>query len=126
MFYLVQRRMALQGVVKGEGEHGDAGLQQVWDDMKLGVGGRVRGLVLERLRMNCREGVVGRWQEVCLFLLFFPIHSFYLTRWLDREEGQLKLWRKEKMKLTILPGSSDNGTTLLYPRLNIRTLASCR
>jgi ubiquinone biosynthesis protein COQ9 len=70
LFYLVQRRMALQGAVNGEG---NAGLQQVWDDMKLGVGGRVRGLVLERLKMNSRERVVGRWQEVCSIL--FSIHS---------------------------------------------------
>jgi hypothetical protein len=65
--------MALQGVVNGEG---NAGLQQVWDDMKLGIGGRVRGLVLERLMMNSREGVVQRWQEACSTL--FSIYSSHL------------------------------------------------
>jgi hypothetical protein len=35
-----------------------------WEEGKVGVGGRVRSLVLERLRMNAEAGVVGRWQEV--------------------------------------------------------------
>jgi len=61
LFYLVQRRLALKNAVNGEDETG--GLRQIWDERKIGVGGRVRGLVLERLKMNSRAGVVERWQE---------------------------------------------------------------
>lgn len=67
LFWLGRERGRLAGRVGGDG--GDGGLRKVWDDMGLGVGGRVRGLVLERLRANGREGVVGRWQEVCSSLL---------------------------------------------------------
>lgn len=63
LFWLGRERMGLAGRVNGNDANG--GLQKVWDDMGLGVGGRVRALVLERLRANSREGVVGRWQEVC-------------------------------------------------------------
>jgi ubiquinone biosynthesis protein COQ9 len=65
LFYLAQRRLALKDAVAGEG------LLKTWDEGKVGVGGRVRGLVLERLRMNAKFGVVGRWQEVCHILKLF-------------------------------------------------------
>jgi len=57
-FYLVQKRLGLKDVVTG------GGLGKRWEEGRTGIGGRVRGLVLERLRMNSRDGVVGRWQEV--------------------------------------------------------------
>jgi hypothetical protein len=60
LFHLVQRRLELKDAVASEG------LSRAWEERKVGVGGRVRGLVVERLRMNARMGVVGRWQEVCL------------------------------------------------------------
>lgn len=60
MYYLISRRAALKDVVEGEG-----GLKRVWEERKIGVGGRVRGLLIERLRMNERMGVVGSWQQAC-------------------------------------------------------------
>lgn len=64
MFYLVSRRLALKGVVNGEEAEG--GLSRAWEDGKVGVGGRVRSLILERLRLNAEAGVVQRWPEVCV------------------------------------------------------------
>lgn len=62
LFYLVQRRLALKGRTVPEA---------------LGVGGRVRNLVLERLRMNREEGVGVRWSEVRYVLQSNPIQSCY-------------------------------------------------
>jgi hypothetical protein len=78
MFYLVQRRLELKEVVAGSGEGGLEGLRQEWEERKIGVGGRVRGLVVERLRMNARDGIVGRWQEVCLYASSLTSTSLYL------------------------------------------------
>jgi ubiquinone biosynthesis protein COQ9 len=64
LFYLVQRRLALKDAVTSEG------LGKEWEERKVGVGGRVRGLVVERLRMNARLGIVGRWQEVRVLFRF--------------------------------------------------------
>lgn len=102
--------MELAGRVNGNdgqgGGLGDGGLQKVWDDMGLGVGGRVRALVLERLRANSSEGVVGRWQEVCCSLF---IHINILTM------GYLG----ESSEANDDTGSSNNGSTLLRPCLNL-------
>jgi len=65
LFWLASRRAKLAGVVDGEGE----GLRKRWDEGGLGVGGRVRALVQERLRMNAVAGVVPRWTEVRLLSL---------------------------------------------------------
>lgn len=64
MYYLVERRVGLGDVVRGSGD--TRGLRKLWEEGKVGVGGRVRSLVLERLRMNERAEIVGRWQQVCL------------------------------------------------------------
>lgn len=69
LFWLGRERGVLGGLVEGVGGCEGEGLRKVWDEVGLGVGGRVRGLVLERLKGNVRGGVVGRWQEVCLFIL---------------------------------------------------------
>jgi ubiquinone biosynthesis protein COQ9 len=58
-FWCGRGREGLKGAVEG-----DEGLRRKWEEGHVGVGGRVRGLVLERLRMNVREGIVGRWTEV--------------------------------------------------------------
>jgi ubiquinone biosynthesis protein COQ9 len=60
MFWLVSRRLGLKEALDGS----DGGLRKQWEENKMGVGGRVRSLVLERLRMNERAGTVGKWQEV--------------------------------------------------------------
>jgi ubiquinone biosynthesis protein COQ9 len=70
LYHLVTQREGLKNVVNegaltGEGRS----LREVWEEKKVGVGGRVRGLVLERLRGNAESGVVRRWQEVCDRLL---------------------------------------------------------
>ncbi|KAE9972444.1 hypothetical protein EG328_004975 [Venturia inaequalis] len=82
VFWLGRERGVLAGRV-----HGDAGgLRRVWDDMGLGVGGRVRGLVLERLRANGREGVVGRWQEALAIMAqpsYVPASTSELWRLAD-------------------------------------------
>jgi ubiquinone biosynthesis protein COQ9 len=62
MFYLVNKRLQLKERV--DGVEGREGLRRFWDESKMGVGGRVRGLVLERLKMNVESGIVPRWQEV--------------------------------------------------------------
>jgi hypothetical protein len=61
MFWLVSRRLGLKETLNGS----DGGLRSQWEQQKMGVGGRVRSLVLERLRMNEKAGTVGKWQEVC-------------------------------------------------------------
>jgi ubiquinone biosynthesis protein COQ9 len=61
MFWLVSRRLGLKETLDGN----NGGLKRQWEEQKMGVGGRVRSLVLERLRMNERAGTVGKWQEVC-------------------------------------------------------------
>lgn len=65
MFWLVSRRLGLKEALDGS----DGGLKRQWEEQKVGVGGRVRSLVLERLRMNERAGVMARWQEVCYIIL---------------------------------------------------------
>jgi ubiquinone biosynthesis protein COQ9 len=54
----------VDGDAIGEKGVGVNGLRKQWDDGKVGVGGRVRSLVLERLKMNAEAGIVERWQEV--------------------------------------------------------------
>lgn len=51
LYHLVTQRLALKDRVQ-------------FVDEKLGVGRKVRSLVMERLRANAEAGVVGRWQEV--------------------------------------------------------------
>jgi ubiquinone biosynthesis protein COQ9 len=78
-FWCVRAREELKGVVDGgveveEDVRGrEGGLRKSWDDGKIGVGGRVRSLVLERLRMNVESGVVGKWQEV-RYILSIAVH----------------------------------------------------
>jgi ubiquinone biosynthesis protein COQ9 len=64
LYHLVRQREALKDRIDGgvEGKR----LKDVWEERRVGVGGRVRGLVLERLRGNVESGVVGKWQEVCI------------------------------------------------------------
>jgi ubiquinone biosynthesis protein COQ9 len=63
LYHLVQQREGLK--IRIDEEKVDGGsLRRRWEEGKVGVGGRVRGLVLERLRGNVESGVVGRWQEV--------------------------------------------------------------
>ncbi|KAK0263848.1 hypothetical protein B0A54_02644 [Friedmanniomyces endolithicus] len=50
-YHLVTQRLALKSRIHFS------------NDTKMGVGRRVRSLVLERLRANVDAGVVGRWQE---------------------------------------------------------------
>lgn len=76
----------------------DGGLRRQWEEHKVGIGGRVRSLVLERLRMNERAGIVGKWQEVCYTIL--PGSLF------GRE-----------MLMAIHKGSRDHGTASLRPRV---------
>lgn len=54
-------------------------LREVWEQGRMGVGARVRGLVLERLRGNVDSGVVGRWQEVLMLLLPYSRCNGWLT-----------------------------------------------
>lgn len=63
MFWLVDRRLALK----------DRSIPEA-----MGVGGRVRGLVLERLRMNAEMGVVPRWSEVSLQFSLIPTFCSWL------------------------------------------------
>lgn len=42
----------------------------------MGVGARVKALVLERLRANAERGVVGRWQEVCILPFPAELHTY--------------------------------------------------
>lgn len=53
LFHLVTQRLGLKDRV------------QFPEDTKLGVGRKVRALVLERLRGNVEVGVRERWTEVC-------------------------------------------------------------
>lgn len=53
------------------------------EEARLGVGKKVRALVMERLRGNVEVGVQGRWQEVTLF---FPVKG---VRWLGQERTVL-------------------------------------
>jgi ubiquinone biosynthesis protein COQ9 len=62
-YYLVTRRLALKDIVNGE-----EGVGKVWEERKLGPGARVRELLLARLRMNGKAGVVGKWPEVRLIV----------------------------------------------------------
>lgn len=57
VFWLVRSRLGLKGRVE------ENGLAQQWDEQRFGSGRRVRALVLERLRMNAEEGIVGKWTE---------------------------------------------------------------
>jgi ubiquinone biosynthesis protein COQ9 len=59
LFYLVSRRLALKDLVNGE-----EGLAKVWAEKKFGPGRKVRDLLLERLRMNAKAGVVNKLPEV--------------------------------------------------------------
>jgi ubiquinone biosynthesis protein COQ9 len=56
------------GIGAGESGIGAGGLRRQWEDGKVGVGGRVKSLILERLRMNAEAGIVGRWQEVRIII----------------------------------------------------------
>jgi ubiquinone biosynthesis protein COQ9 len=59
VFYLMTRRLALKDAVNG-----DEGYGKVWRENEVGIGARVRSLLLERLRMNDEFGVVEKWPEV--------------------------------------------------------------
>lgn len=74
LYHLVRQREALKDRIEdgGEGKR----LRDVWEERKVGFGGRVRGLVLERLKGNVESGVVGKWQEVCSTILQIH-HSCY-------------------------------------------------
>ena len=74
LYHLVRQREGLKERIDA-GEEGKT-LRSVWEERKVGVGGRVRGLVLERLKGNVETGIVGRWQEVCLSSS--PYHNCYL------------------------------------------------
>jgi len=58
-FYLMTKRLALQDSVNGEN-----GFAKSWAEQKTGIGLRVRTLLLERLKMNEKSGVVKKWPEV--------------------------------------------------------------
>ena len=62
VFHLASRRLQLKERVDGGERNG--GLQRYWSESRMGVGGKVRGLVLERLCMNIESGTVPCWQEV--------------------------------------------------------------
>jgi ubiquinone biosynthesis protein COQ9 len=59
VFYLMTRRLALKDAVNGED-----GYAKVWQENEAGIEARVRSLLLERLRMNERFGVVEKWTGV--------------------------------------------------------------
>ncbi|KIW05582.1 rpsU-divergently transcribed protein [Verruconis gallopava] len=64
LYHLVLQREGLKDRVDGESSAGEGkSLREVWEQGKVGVGGRVRSLILERLKGNVESGVVGRWQE---------------------------------------------------------------
>jgi ubiquinone biosynthesis protein COQ9 len=62
VFYLMTRRLSLQDTVNGE-----SGYAKAWTESKTGIGSRVRTLLLERLKMNEKAGVIKRWPEVSNF-----------------------------------------------------------
>lgn len=66
LYHLVRQREELKNRLDA-GEEGKT-LRSVWDERKVGVGGRVRELVLERLKGNVESGVVNKWQEVHSYL----------------------------------------------------------
>ena len=76
MFWLVSRRLGLKEAL----DSNDGGLRRQWEEHKVGVGGRVRSLVLERLRMNERAGTVGKWQEVCYTILWVQLVKFTTSK----------------------------------------------
>ena len=67
-FYLMTRRLALQDTVNGEN-----GYAKSWYENKTGVGSRVRTLLLERLKMNEKAGIISRWPEVSNSFLAFSL-----------------------------------------------------
>jgi ubiquinone biosynthesis protein COQ9 len=72
LYHLVRQREGLKEKVEGESLTGEGkSLREAWEERKVGIGGRVRGLVLERLRGNVESDVVRRWQEVCAFAGYF-------------------------------------------------------
>ena len=73
IFWLVSRRLGLKEAL----DSSDGGLRRQWEEQKVGVGGRVRSLVIERLRMNERAGIVGKWQEVCYVIFLGSVWKFY-------------------------------------------------
>jgi ubiquinone biosynthesis protein COQ9 len=58
-FYLMTKRLSLQSSVDGVD-----GFARTWDEHKIGVGSRVRSLLLRRLQMNQEAGIIQRWPEV--------------------------------------------------------------
>ena len=75
LYHLVRQREGLKERIDKDVEGEGKTLRTLWEERKVGVGGRVRALVLERLKGNVEAGVVGRWQEV-----LFPLPSFLYTR----------------------------------------------
>jgi ubiquinone biosynthesis protein COQ9 len=59
-YYLVTRRLALQDLVNDP----ETGYAKQWAENKVGVGSRVRTLLLDRLRMNGKAEIVHKWPEV--------------------------------------------------------------
>jgi hypothetical protein len=70
-YYLMTKRLALQNSVNGEN-----GYAKAWAESKTGVGSRVRSLLLERLNMNVKAGVVKKWPEVSIILHFHDRFHF--------------------------------------------------
>jgi ubiquinone biosynthesis protein COQ9 len=75
-YYLMTKRLALQNSVNGEN-----GYAKTWAENKIGVGSRVRTLLLERLNMNAKAGIVKKWPEVSIIsrLCLWQLKNFLLT-----------------------------------------------
>jgi hypothetical protein len=105
LYHLVRQRETLQDVVNTEALTGEGRpLKEIWEERKIGVGGRVRGLVLERLKGNVESGVVGRWQEVCTSIAI-GLYGPYINTGI---------------------GARNNGPTNLHPTLYHRTVETRR
>jgi ubiquinone biosynthesis protein COQ9 len=76
LFWLASRRGLLRGKVEEGGLFRRIAAEKEKDVYELGVEERVRGLLLERLRMN--DEVRHVWQDVSISLFFpsFPFLSF--------------------------------------------------
>lgn len=78
-YHLVTARLSLRDRLRHRFPLTSAGEEaSAWRAM--GVGAKVKTLVLDRLRLNRERGVVGRWQEVCtlhrtFFFCFFVSSS---------------------------------------------------
>jgi ubiquinone biosynthesis protein COQ9 len=75
-YYLMTKRLALQNSVNGEN-----GYAKIWAENKIGVGSRVKTLLLERLNMNAKAGIIKKWPEVSIIscLCLWQLKNFLLT-----------------------------------------------